>query len=219
MVGWTSYKIDGTSVKRLRTSPERQGFIPPTLRSRTRPRNGFDSFPRSSVGTHTGTLRRPVARTARPDLSLPFSCNNAFPLPGISRCATFTRDAGASFRRSHAGAWERGFTRLYEALRGFTRLYEALRGFARLYEALRGFARLSGSVAWQAAGIFAPGLVNRADPLGAAGRLPWMAIGGASLFSANLHPRPTSLRASLPACYFLLSSFFANGRQATRKPT
>ncbi len=62
------------------------------------------------------------------------------------------------------------------------------------------------------------GPTSESPSLGTAGRLLWMADVGASLFSDILHPKPTTLRASLPSCYFLLSSFFANGRQASRKP-
>ena len=62
------------------------------------------SFPRSGVGTHFGTLPRPFNRGA----------SRCFPdgSPGIRsrqrlrRTRSSAQDAGASSRRSHAGAWE-----------------------------------------------------------------------------------------------------------------
>ena len=91
----------------------------------------LDSFPRSSVGTHTGTLPRPVKLGTTPVLRSHYSArmrcrkrlrktwfletgcgsvgksHECVSASASARCGSMARDAGASLRRSHAGAWER----------------------------------------------------------------------------------------------------------------
>ena len=66
------------------------------------------SFPRSGVGTHTRTLRRPFNRTPLSCIVLPIPLRDPVSAYRCEIRAPSTRDAGASARRSHAGAWERG---------------------------------------------------------------------------------------------------------------
>ncbi len=65
------------------------------------------SFPRSGVGTHIGTLRRPVNLAAHPCPVLPRLPRQCVSTYGFTARDPSARDAGASSSRSHAGAWER----------------------------------------------------------------------------------------------------------------